>query len=355
MITGVSSQKAQSPSGKPAVVKIDSALDELISPDAELQAVKSGFGFTEGTNWVQHGKTGYLLFSDIPANVVNKMTADGEVSVYLDQSGYHGPWNGFAMLAVGGLSNNGKDPKDPLYRQFIQIGSDGLALDPQGRLVVCTFAGRSIERIEKNGKRAVLADHYQGKRLSGPNDVIVKKDGTIYFSDMYSGMRGRANDPTRELDFEAIFMIKNGKVELVVKAGPGSLPSTNGLAFSPDEKYLYANGSAGNVVWRFDVKPDDTVTNGKLFIDLTAEGDKLPGITDGMRVDSKGNLYESGPGGIWIISSEGKALGTIRTPATVANLTFGDADWKTLYIASRETIYKIRVKTPGLPCNSCTP
>jgi gluconolactonase len=350
MTVGASSERAQTPENKSAVVRRDPALDGLISPNAELQMVKSGFGFTEGTNWVQRGKTGYLLFSDIPANVVDKMLPDGTVSVFLDQSGYHGPWNGFTMATVGGLSNNGKDPKDPLFRQFINVGSDGLTLDPQGRLVICTFAGRSVDRIEKNGKRVVLADHYEGKRLNGPNDVIVKKNGTIYFSDMYSGMRGRANDPSKELDYESIFMIKDGKVALVAKTSPGGLPTTNGLALSPDEKYIYVNG--GGTVWRYEVQSDDTFTGGQLFLDL--RGEKAPGVTDGVRVDSKGNVYESGAGGIWIVSPEGKILGTILTPEIVANLTFGDPDWKTLYIAARTSIYKIRVNTPGLPCNSCS-
>ena len=144
-------------------------------------------------------------------------------------------------------------------------------------------------------------------------------------------------------------MIKDGKLSPAIT----DIPATNGLAFSPDEKILYANGG-GRLIRAYDVQPDDTVTNGRLLIDLKAEGDPAPGGPDGMRVDSKGDIYSSGPGGVWIISPEGKHLGTIRTPLQVANLTFGDADMKSVYIAARSTIYKIRVLTPGQPCNSCT-
>src|ERR1700720_4323362 len=137
---GVGLDGAQSPTDRPVVARLDPALDELVAPNAELQVVKSGFGFTEGLTWVQRGKTGYLLFSDIPANVVDKMTPDGTVTLFVDQSGYRGPWNGYTMENVGHLQNNGKDPKDLLFRHFNMIGSDGLTLDPQGRLLICTFS-----------------------------------------------------------------------------------------------------------------------------------------------------------------------------------------------------------------------
>jgi gluconolactonase len=339
MIAAAGSAKAQEPN-TPVVIRLDPALDELISTDAKLETVKSGFAFTEGPNWIQHGHGGYLLFSDIPADVVYKLTSDGKLSVYLDRSGYTGPFNGFTVLAVGGSTTSGP---------FVQLGSDGLTVDREGRLIICAFGDRALERLEKDGKRTVLADRYEGKRFNGPNDVVVKKDGAIYFSDTFSALRDRPNAPKsadKGLDYMAIFMIRNGKLTLLIN----DMPSTNGLAFSPDEKYLYVNGSGDNYIKRYEVQPDDTLTNGRPLIDLKT--DKTPGITDGMRVDSKGNIYSSGPGGVWIISPEGKHLGTILTPAT--NLTFGDSDWKTLYIAAPKSIYKIRVNTPGLPCNSCS-
>ena len=326
----------------PAVLKLDPVLDKLISTEATLERVSTGYAFTEGPNWVQHGKQGYLVFSDIPNNVVHKLTPDGKASVYLDRSGYTGPFNGFAMLTAGGQTQTGP---------FIQLGSDGLTLDLEGRLIICAFGDRALERLEKNGKRTTLADRYDGMRFNGPNDAVVKKDGAIYFSETFSGLRDGPNGLRtvgKGLPYMAIFMLKDGKLAPVIT----DIPSTNGLAFSPDEKYLYANGSGNNYIRRYDVQPDDTVTNGRLLIDLNS--DKAPGITDGMRVDSAGNIYSSGPGGVWIISPEGKHLGTIHLPEKAVNMTFGDSDWRTLYVAAVTSIDRIRVITPGPPCNSCS-
>jgi gluconolactonase len=335
LMTGFAS--AQS-AGDNAVVRLDPALDALVSPDAKVELVKGGFGFTEGPVWMQEGKTGFLLFTDIPGAVVWKLTPDGKVSVYLDKVGYQGP----EVWRWGGIQNNGFERTDPRFEEFAMIGADGLTVDRQGRLILATFAGRSLMRIEKNGKRTVLADNYQGHRFGGPNDVVVKSNGAIYFTDTYGSFRQREKDPRKELDFTGVYMWKDGKLSLLVK----DMPMVNGLAFSPDEKYLYVNGSRENYVNRYEVLPDGTLANGKLFIDLSKETER--GITDGMRVDTKGNLYETGPGGVWIISPEGKHLGTIRAPEQSTNVGFGDADKKTLYIAARTGIYKIRVLTPGI-------
>jgi gluconolactonase len=321
-----------------AVLRLDPALDALVSPDAKVELVKGGFGFTEGPVWVQKGKEGYLLFTDIPGAVAWKMTADGKASVYLDNTGYQGP----EVWRWGGIQNNGLDKTDPKFEEFAMIGADGLTVDRQGRLILATFAGRSLVRLESNGKRTVLADRWEGKRLGGPNDVVVKSNGAIYFTDTYGSFRLRDKDPRKELDFTGVFMWRDGKLSLLVK----DMPMVNGLAFSPDEKYLYVNGSRDNYVNRYEVKPDGTLANGKLFIDLSKETER--GITDGLRVDTKGNLYETGPGGVWIISPEGKHLGTIRAPEQSTNVGFGDADKKSLYIAARTGIYRIRVNTPGI-------
>ena len=337
-VAAANAQGPTIPADKP-VVRLDPGLDSLVSADAKLEVVKRGFGFTEGPNWIQHGKTGYLLFADIPNNVINKITPEGELSVYLEHSGYNGPWNGFTMTTVGG----GTGTNGP----FIQLGADGMTVDHQGRIILCTFGDRSLVRVEKDGKRTVLADSYEGKRFNGPNDVVVKKDGAIYFTDTFSGLRNGGSAPNKGLDFQGVFRYKDGKLDLITK-----LPIANGLAFSPDEKYLYANGSGDNYIRRYVMNPDGTVGDSKVLIDLS--GDKARGKTDGMRVDSQGNIYSTGPGGIWIISPEGKHLGTILVPENAENVTFGDPDWKTLYIAAFRTIYKIRVLTPGLPCNSCT-
>src|SRR6202166_3279175 len=296
--TAFGSLRAQTPADKP-VVKLDPSLDTLISPDAKLELVKNDFGFTEGIVWVDQGNSGYLLLSDMYANVIYKLTPDGKVSLYLDRSGY----TGYDIWRVG-MPQPDPDRKDG----FFMIGSNGLALDRQGRLLIATWWGRSIDRIEKYAKRTILADRYEGKRFGGTNDLVVKKDGAIYFTDGFGGLRGRDQDPKKELDFAGIFMSKDGKVTLAIK----DIATPNGLAFSPDEEYLYANGSQMRYVRRYDVQPDDTLTNSQIFIDMN--GDKARGITDGMKVDTKGDLYESGPGGIWIVSPEARHLGTILVP-----------------------------------------
>jgi gluconolactonase len=359
MSMGVGLGRAQTPVDKP-VFRLDPALDSIISPDAKVEVVKSGFNFTEGQIWVQHGKEGYLLFTDIPGNAIYKLIPDkNELSVFLDHAGYDGPMTGYEMLTIGSIKNNRLEPTDPLYREFSNAGPDGLGMDPQGRVIVCTYVGRSMIRIEKDGKRTLLADRWNGKRFDGTNDVAVRRDGTIYFTDTTSGMRLYENDPSREMDSMGIYMIKDGKVTRILE----NLAYANGLAFSPDEKYLYANntGKSGQIS-RYEVQPDGTVNkNAQLIIDVNKvhkqEGTptvRWGGGPDGLRVDSKGNLYSTGPNGVWIISPEGKHLGTILTPESVANFAFGDADYKTLYLGGKTSIYKIRVITPGIPCNSCT-
>src|SRR5882757_6627638 len=324
---------------KPVVVKKDPALDALISSDAKLEKIAGGFGFTEGSLWVPKGEGGYLLFADMPANLIYQWTPDGQVSVFMEKCGYQAP----DIWRVGFIQTNGKKREDPLFEEFPMIGCNGLTLDRQGRLVIATWAGRSIDRIEHNGKRTVLADKFQGKRFGGTNDVIVKKDGTIYFTDGYGGLRGREKDPKREIFQNGVYMLKNGEVTQVID----DIANTNGVAFSPDEKILYANGSRDRFVKRYDVQPDGTLRNGKMLIDMNK--DEALGITDGLRVDVNGNLWETGPGGVWIISPEGKHLGTILLPELGANVEFGDADRKTLYIAARTSIYRIRVNVVGIP------
>ena len=275
---------------------MDPALDALISPDAELQKIKGGLGFTEGITWVQKGSTGYVLFSDMWANQIYKVTPDGQMSLFLDHSGYQG----FDIWRVGMPSPEQAPGEDKWYN----IGSNGLALDRQGRVLIATSTGRSIDRIEKNGKRVTLiAERYDGKKFNGPNDIIVKRDGAIYFTD---GFRRLCAEELRIRRKKRICglssWIKDGKVSAAIT----DMPAYNGLAFSPDEKYLYVNASQRNFVRRYEVQPDDTVTNSQMFFDISK--DKAPvGITDGMKVDSsKGNVWETGPGpAIWIISPGG--------------------------------------------------
>lgn len=311
-----------------AVVRIDPALDQILAAGARLEMLRTDyFGLTEGPVWIQQGRTGYLLFSDIGANVVYKWMPDGGLSVFLDKSGYTGDLG--AAGFQGFMASNGR-------LNIGNFGSNGIIADPQGRLILCAQGDRAIVRIEKDGKRTVLASQYQGKRLSRPNDLVLKSDGAIYFTDPRP-----ANNPSMELPKPAVFLIKNGTVKLLLD----DYRTPNGLAFSPDEKYLYVNDTQRSLIMRYDVQKDDTIANGRVFIDMS--GDKTPGNPDGMKVDARGNVYCTGPGGVWIISPEGKHLGTILLPERATNMNFGDADGKTLYITDRRSLGRIRLKVAG--------
>src|SRR5258706_2483570 len=214
------------------VVRLDHALDALIPTSAKAELLKGDyFGAIEGPVWVDEGQSGYLLFSDMAANVVYKWTPAGALSVFLDKSGF----TGTDVNSVGGQYSNGR-------LQLLLIGSNGLTLDRQGRLVIAAMTDRAVARLEKSGTRTTLADKYEGKRLNSPNDLVVKSDGAIYFTETTSGMRGRDESPARELPFHGVYLIKDGALRLLDKDPQGSAP--NGIAFSPDEKILYVNGGA---------------------------------------------------------------------------------------------------------------
>lgn len=284
----------------------------------------NAFGIAEGPVWIRDSGGGHLLFSDIAANVIYKWTPDNQVSVFLKDSGYTGD---IAKVSFEGyISRSGA-----VY--VYTFGSDGITLDRDGRVVFCAQGDRAIIRLEKNGTRTVLADRYDGKRFNRPNDLVVKSDGTIYFTDVHP------NTPTMELPFGGVFMVKDGKVGLLTR---DFLP--NGIAFSPDEKILYINGNGG--IRRYDVRADGSLENGRVFIDMS--GDKAIGGPDGMKVDVLGNVYCTGPGGIWIVAPNGTHLGTILLADPATNLTFGGADYKTLYITDRRSLARIRLNVTGI-------
>ena len=332
--------------GQNAVVRLDPALDALISPNAKAELLKGDyFGAIEGPVWVDASPasgqgTGYLLFSDMAANVIYKWTPDprlpsgqaGQLSVFLEKSGY----TGNDLNNVGGQYTNG-------CLHVLLIGSNGLTLDREGRLIIAGMTDRNVTRLEVDGTRTVLADRYEGKRLNSPNDLVVKSDGAIYFTETTSGIRGRDEGPAREILFHGLYVIKGGTLRLLDKDPQGAAP--NGIAFSPDETLLYVNG--GTKISAYDVSDDGTLANARVLIDLGG-ANAAPGNTDGMKVDRAGNIYCSGPGGVWIISPQGKHLGTIVTPERVANLAFGDADSKTLYMVGGRSLWRIRVNTAGI-------
>jgi len=327
--------------GPDTIVRLDPALDALVSPKARPELLKGDyFGALEGPVWVDEGRSGYLLFSDMAANAIYKWTPAGQLSVFLDKSGY----TGNDINNVGGQYTNGR-------LHLLNIGSNGLTLDAQGRLIIAGMTDRNLTRLEKDGSRTTLADKYDGKRLNSPNDLVVKSDGAIYFTETTSGLRGRDESPARELPFHGVYLLKDpsttlgasGALRLLDKDPQGVAP--NGIAFSPDERILYVNG--GLKINAYDVLADDTIANPRVLIDMSVEKPP-PGNTDGMKVDRNGNIYCSGPGGVWIVSPQGRHLGTIVTSDRVANLAFGDADSRSLYLVGGRSLWRIRTTVPGI-------
>ena len=326
------------------VVRNDPAMDEIVGPNPKVFKLAEGFKFTEGPIWINKDG-GYLLFSDPNANTIYKYmpsgNQDGKLGVFRTPSGY-----------------SGTDIAD-----YGQPGSNGLTLDPQGRLTICQHGNHRVVRDENDGTQTVLADSYQGKRLNSPNDLVYRSDGTLFFTDPPFGFPKFFNDPRKRLPFSGVYSIYDGKLQLVSKDFTGP----NGIALSQDEKYLYVGnwprsltgqelrkedepvneiGDRRKAIMRYEVQADGTLKNGKLFFDFT----NAPGEDglDGIKVDQKGNLYVSAPGGLWVISAEGKHLGTIITPRHAHNMAWGDADGKTLYLCARSGLYRIRLNIAGV-------
>src|SRR5215470_7314707 len=301
------------------ILRQDDALDAIVAPGAKIEKLAGGFLFTEGPVWVADG--GYLLFSDPNNNLIYRWSENEGVSIYRTHSGYTG-------MDIG---------------EYGQPGSNGLTLDGQGRLTINEHGNRRVTRLEKNGQLTVLADRYDGKRLNSPNDLVYRSDGTLYFTDPPFGLPKFFDDPRKELPYSGVYRVADGTVELLTK----DLTGPNGLAFSPDEQLLYIDDwdEKRKVILRYDVQADGSLTNETTFFDATAE----PGedAWDGLKVDIHGNVYGSGPGGLWILSPEGKHLGTISGPEHPHNLAWGGEDNRTLYLAAQTGLYRIRLNIPG--------
>jgi gluconolactonase len=301
------------------VVRLDPGLDQVIVSGAKLERLAGGFQFIEGPVWHPDG---YLLFSDPNANTIYRWSPEGAVSVFRTKSGYTG-------FDIG---------------EYHQPGSNGLTLDPNGLLTIDEHGNRRVTRLERTGQITVLAAQYEGKRLNSPNDLVYRSDGTLYFTDPPFGLPKAFDDPRKELPFSGVYMVRDGQVTLLTK----ELSGPNGIAFSPDEKYLYVDNwdLKRKVLMRYEVNPDGTIANGKVFYDFTREAE--PVALDGIKVDQAGNVFVSAPGGVWILSPQGKALGRIVPPEHDANLAFGDADGKSLYLTASTGLYRIRVNIPGV-------
>lgn len=305
------------------VVRVDPDLDAIVASGAQLEKLASGFSFTEGPVWVPKSEKadGYLLFSDPNDNTIYRMTAEGTVSVFRVKSGYSG-------FNIG---------------DYHQPGSNGLALDQQGRLTINQHGNRRIIRVEPRGNITVLADRYGDKRLNSPNDLVYKSDGSLYFTDPPFGLPKVFDDPRKELPYSGVFRWHEGRIQLLAT----DLTGPNGLAFSPDERYLYVDNwdPKKKIILRYEVQADGTLANGQVFFDMT----NAPGedALDGLKVDQQGNIYATGPGGLWIISPDGTHLGTITGPEDPHNMAWGDDDRRTLYITAQSGVYRIRLNIPG--------
>jgi gluconolactonase len=304
------------------VERLDPALDALVPADATLERLAEGFEWSEGPVWRKSG--GYLLFSDVPTNTIHRWREGEGLSVYIRPAGYAGP--------------------TPAGRE---LGSNGLALDASDRLVIADHGNRQIARVdERIFTKTTLAERYEGKRLNSPNDLVYSSRGDLYFTDPPYGLRGLHEDPAKELAFSGIYRLSpSGALTLLER----ELRFPNGIALSPDERTLYvANSDRDRAIWMaYDVGPDGGISNGRVLFDATPlvrAGKK--GLPDGMAVAGSGHLFATGPGGVLVLTPDGRHLGTIATGNAAANCAFGD-DGSTLYITAHMHLARIRVHARG--------
>ena len=306
---------AQEESGK--VVFLKNSMAKIVAKEETIEKVADGFKFIEGPIW---HKDGYLLFSDIPSNRIHKYIPEEGVSIYIENSGFVG-------------SNEEKDGP----------GSNGLTFDKSGNLIICQHGARQVVKYGREGRYTPVARQYGGKRLNSPNDVVVKSDGSIFFTDPPWGLPKQDDDPAKELMHQGIYSLKKGNLQLL----DGELKRPNGITFSPDENYLYVSNLNGDKkeYLRYEVDKDGNISNRILFFDASSMQE--PGGPDGIKVDSKGNCYFTGPGGVLVITPKGEHIGTIAPPELPANIGWGGKEGKTLFMTCQTGLYSIELKIEG--------
>jgi gluconolactonase len=307
--------------GNARLVRLDPRFDRLVPPAARLEKIADGFTWVEGPAWNRAGN--YLLFTDIPNNAVYRWREGEGVSLYLKPSGY----TGAAPFA-------GREP-----------GANGLVFDADGRLVLAEHGDRRIARLEHDGRKTALADRYQDRRLNSPNDLVYKSNGELYFTDPPFGLPKNFDDPHKELEFSGVYRLgRDGRLTLLIR----DIKAPNGIAFSPDEKILYITDvDPARAAWlAYDVRPDGTVTNGRVLFDATAWTRTKPGAPDGLKLDRDGHVFGAGPGGVHVFAPDGTHLGSIKTGVATSNVAWGD-DGSVLYITAATAVYRIRLNTRG--------
>ena len=302
--------------GAGVILRVDPRLDALVPADARIEKLADGFVFTEGPVWIRSQSR--LLFSDVRANTIYQWTEAEGASTFIDPV--------FEGDVTGRRS----------------ISSNGLTLDAEGRLIICEHGNRLISRLEADGTRTTLVDRYQGRRLNSPNDAVYSTDGWLYFTDPPYGLEGLEESPMRELDFNGIYRLApDGELELLY----ADQTRPNGIALSPDERTLYvANSDANQKVWYAYAVGDDGLSNPRVFYDVNDQ--TATGAADGMTVDLAGNIFATGPGGVWIFAPDGTHLGSIQPDEVPANVGWGD-DGRTLYMTAQTGLYRIRLTTQG--------
>jgi gluconolactonase len=307
---------AQQPAGEGAILRLDPAFDALVPATAKIEKLATGFKFTEGPLWFK--ETGNLWFSDVQGNRVHELApADGAVNEILYPGGY-----------------DGEDAPEGAF-----IGPNGMTFDKDGNVLIAQHGNRRIARRNKSRVLTTLVDRFEGKRLNSPNDLVYKSDGALYFTDPPYGLAKQDEDPKKELNFNGIFRFQGGKLVVLHKG----MTRPNGIAFSPDERWLYvANSDAARKIWmKFPVQEDGMLGPGRVFADVTAE--QSDGLPDGLKVDRNGNVWATGPGGVWVFNQDGKHLGTIKPTEVPANVGWAEEEG-VLWMTARTSIYRIKLK-----------